>query len=136
MRFIKRGRVIYPQIEQAKALPEGGVNEETRAWLEPAETFSNLTSVLSDKNNTKIFMMSYEKRAMDMDTLTAPVGHVLTGIKLRELGGHLNLEIQVTPVEFASGTVRADRSTWVSDVMRPDAITHLYLEYQRNNITC
>jgi hypothetical protein len=41
-------------------------------------------------------MMTYEERAMDLDTLTAPEGHVLTGIKLRRLGGHLNLEIQVT----------------------------------------
>jgi hypothetical protein len=30
-----------------------------------------------------------------MDRLEAPVGHVITGLKLRLLGGHLNLEIQV-----------------------------------------
>lgn len=55
--------------------------------------FSNNTNELG--NNTKVFMMKYEQRSMDMDTLTAPAGSVLTGIKLRNLGGHLNLEIQV-----------------------------------------
>ena len=40
--------------------------------------------------------MSYAQRAMDLDKLTAPDGHVLTGVKLRSIGGHLNLEIQVT----------------------------------------
>ena len=119
LRFIKRGRVILPQIEQARALPEGGIDESTRQWVEPAETFSNDTKVLSDKNNTKIFMMSYEKRAMDMDTLHAPVGHVLTGIKLRDIGGHLNLEIQVTPVEFATAKLLSERSTWVANDNTP-----------------
>ena len=119
LRFIKRGRVILPQIEQARALPEGGIDESTREWVEPAETFSNDTKVLSDKNNTKIFMMSYEKRAMDMDTLHAPVGHVLTGIKLRDIGGHLNLEIQVTPIEFATAKLLSERSTWVANDNTP-----------------
>ena len=43
----------------------------------------------------KVFTMSYAQRAMDLDKLTAPDGHVLTGVKLRSIGGHLNLEIQV-----------------------------------------
>jgi len=118
VRFIKKGRVIVPQIEQAKALGEGGVDDSTRAWLEPA-AFSNSTKDLSDKNNTKVFMMSYEQRSMDMDTLEAPDGHVLTGIKLRNLGGHLNLEIQVTPIEFTTGNLYADRSTWIANDNTP-----------------
>ena len=40
--------------------------------------------------------MQYEQRAMDMDSLEAPPGQLLTGVKLRNIGGHLNLEIQVT----------------------------------------
>ena len=47
------------------------------------------------KSDSTIFGMSYEQRAMDMDRLEAPIGHVITGLKLRSLGGHLNLEIQV-----------------------------------------
>ena len=47
------------------------------------------------KRDVDYFMMTYEQRAVDLDRLDAPVGHVITGIKLRSLGGHLNLEIQV-----------------------------------------
>merc|ERR1719414_2221057 len=36
VRLVKRGRVIYPQIEEAVASAEGGVVEATRAWTEPA----------------------------------------------------------------------------------------------------
>merc|ERR1719292_132265 len=63
--------------------------------------------------------MSYEQRAMDMDTLSAPEGHVLTGVKLRNIGGHLNLEIQVTPMEFTKGNVVSDRSTWIANDNTP-----------------
>lgn len=111
--------MIYPQIEQAKALGEGGVDDTTRTWVDPTVEFSNSTKELSDKNNTNIFMMSYEQRSMDMDTLTAPDGHVLTGIKLRNIGGHLNLEIQVTPIEFTTGNLLADRSTWIANDNTP-----------------
>ena len=105
VRFIKRGRVIYPQIEQAKTLAEGGVDDSTRVWVEPGDFIDN------DKLNdsSRVFSMAYEQRSMDMDTLTAPPGHILTGIKLRNIGGHLNLEIQVTPVEFTTGKLLSDR---------------------------
>ena len=46
--------------------------------------------------NKAVFTMQYEQRAMDMDSLEAPPGQLLTGVKLRNIGGHLNLEIQVT----------------------------------------
>merc|ERR1719167_1850656 len=97
-RFIKKGKVFHLQIQQALALPEGGVDETTMAWKEPAPlSEENLT------NNPKVFTMSYEQRAMDLDSLSAPEGHVLTGLKFRKLGGHLNLEIQATPIRFREG---------------------------------
>ena len=56
---------------------------------------------------------------MDMDSLQAPDGHIMTGIKLRNIGGHLNLEIQVTPVEFRTGKLLSDRSTWIANDNTP-----------------
>eukprot|EP00092_Neocalanus_flemingeri_P076472 GFUD01094862.1.p1 GENE.GFUD01094862.1~~GFUD01094862.1.p1 ORF type:complete len:410 (+),score=110.70 GFUD01094862.1:1242-2471(+) len=118
VRFVKRGKIVYPQIEQATAMPEGGIDETTRTWVEPQPIpytdVRNLT-----KNTGSVFTMSYEQRAMDMDTLTAPEGHVLTGVKLRNIGGHLNLEIQVTPMEFTAGNVVSDRSTWIANDNTP-----------------
>ena len=35
--------------------------------------------------------LRYEERAIDLDDLTAPQDHVITGVRLRKLGGHLNL---------------------------------------------
>ena len=33
-------------------------------------------------------------RALDLDSLEAQPGHVITGVRLRDLGGHLNLEVR------------------------------------------
>jgi len=118
LRFVKRGKIIYPQIEQARAMPEGGIDETTRSWVEPQQiAYSDVRNLT--KNTGSVFTMSYEQRAMDMDTLTAPEGHVLTGVKLRNIGGHLNLEIQVTPMEFTKGNVVSDRSTWIANDNTP-----------------
>ena len=73
----------------------GGIDEDSKSWKEPAEiSTSNLVT------NPKVYTMSYEQRAIDLDTLSAPEGYVLTGLKLRNIGGHLNLEIKVNPINF------------------------------------
>ena len=52
----------------------------------------NLKNSTVDKDYMK---MSYEQRAFDTDRLEAPPGHVITGVRMRNIGGHINLEAQV-----------------------------------------
>jgi len=113
-RFVKRGKVFHIQIQQAKALAEGGIDESTREWKEP-DPISEESLI----NNSDIFTMYYEKRALDLDSLSAPEGYVLTGLKLRSIGGHLNLEVQATPIEFASGTLAPEKSIWIANDNTP-----------------
>ena len=113
-RFIKRGKIFYLEIEQAKALQEGGVDESTKVWVEsPQISEDNLTL------NPQIFTMSYEQRAIDLDTLSAPEGHVLTGLKLRSIGGHINLEAQVTPIRFNTAELLKEQSIWIANDNTP-----------------
>ncbi len=65
--------------------------------------------------DSNVFEMSYTKRALDMDVLDAPAGHVITGVKLRNLGGHLNLEARITPIDFETGLMEKDKSTWIGN---------------------
>ena len=83
--------------------------------MEIDETDSNRLAA----NTSAVFTMSYEQRAVDLDSLEASPGQVLTGIKLRKLGGHLNLEIQTTPVKFREGKLLSDRSTWIGNDNTP-----------------
>jgi len=118
VRFTKIGKVIYPQIEQATALEEGGIEESSREWVKPLEIDETDSNRLA-ANTSAVFTMSYEQRAVDLDSLEASPGQVLTGIKLRKLGGHLNLEIQTTPVKFREGKLLSDRSTWIGNDNTP-----------------
>ena len=142
VRFVKIGRVIHPEIEQARALPEGNknynlevrnmnlnchnsfdsflgsVDEQSRVWLKSQEV-KILDDKTVDTRNPDIMTMNYEQRAIDLDQLKAPSGHVVTGIKLRNLGGHLNLEIRVTPIKFKEGQLLADQSVWIGNDNTP-----------------
>ena len=104
IRFVKKNRVIQIEIEQTTSLPEGLIDTD-RSWTE-AENLD-----VDDKAN--VYEMFYENRALDLDLLEAPPGHVITGVRLRKLGVHLNLEARVTPINFKNGTLNPSLSTWI-----------------------
>ena len=47
------------------------------------------------KEGKDYMMMTYEERSLDLDVVEAQPGHVITGVRLRKLGGHINLEVRV-----------------------------------------
>ena len=64
VRFVKKDRIIHLEIQQAVAVAEGGVQDDTREWKE-AESLDVETA----KPNEDIMVMSYEQRAFDTDRL-------------------------------------------------------------------
>ena len=42
--------------------------------------------------------LSYEVRNIDLDHLKAPNNHVITGVKFRTLGSHLNMEVSLSKI--------------------------------------
>ena len=118
VRFVKKNRVIHLEIEQATALPEGNIDQDTRIWIDaPMLDVNNQT-----QKAEMIKTMSYEERALDLDMLKAHKGHVITGVRLRDLGGHLGLEIRQTPINFNSGQLILDRSVWMGNDNTPAAV--------------
>ena len=93
VRLRKINRVLHAEVEQARAMPEGAVDESSRVWLEARAI--EVADVATGGNSSDYMTMSYEQRALDLDILQAPPGHVVTGVKFRNLAGHLNLEIRV-----------------------------------------
>lgn len=138
VRFVKKNRVIAIEIEEGLALPEGGIDESTRLWKTTTNEDINVNQ--ATRKDIDYMQMSYEQRAIDLDTLKAPDGHVITGLKFRNIGGHLNLEVKVTPIGFSTGKVKGDLSTWIAndntpatrnartklDILMPDIPTHFH----------
>lgn len=65
--------------------------------------------------------MSFESRDMDLDDLIIPEKYVVTGVKFRTIGTHLNLEIQATPFNFTTGKLMQPemKSFWHSSDTSP-----------------
>ena len=73
VRFVKKNGVIHLEIEQATALKEGNIDENSRNWVQ-TQTLDGQNS--TQKNLGYIKTMSYEERALDIDRLDAPLGKV------------------------------------------------------------
>jgi hypothetical protein len=146
VRFAKCGRIIQLELEEAIALPEGGyhiyiqykylpqkdsmgsiglvhvagaIDEESRSWKLPEPIYGNPESIPANH----IMALTYEHRSIDTDRLEAPSGHVVTGMRLRNLGGHLNLEASVTPISFSDGKLIVNRTTWIGNDNTPFSVT-------------
>lgn len=114
MRFTKVKRVIHLQIREGQLEPYGGINASSIRWR-PVDNYSITDRNVENGRDYKT--LSWEQRAIDLDDLEAPPGHVLTGVRFRPVGTHLNLEIMVSPFNFSSGKLikPQDQAMWIGN---------------------
>uniref|UniRef100_A0A1B6ENR6 Uncharacterized protein n=1 Tax=Cuerna arida TaxID=1464854 RepID=A0A1B6ENR6_9HEMI len=112
VRFVKMHGVVHIQIQEGILQRYGHIDETSLSW-QPVDNFRTKNAI-EDKDYMK---MTYYKRAIDLDDLKAPPEHVITGIKFRRVGGHLNLEIRATPINFTSGELiePGRKDQWISN---------------------
>ncbi|XP_046993207.1 uncharacterized protein LOC124605512 isoform X1 [Schistocerca americana] len=114
MRFTKVKRVIHLQIREGQLEPFGGINASSIRWR-PVDNYSITDPKVENGKDYKT--LSWEQRAIDLDDLEAPPGHVLTGVRFRPVGTHLNLEIMVSPFNFTSGNLikPQEQAMWIGN---------------------
>lgn len=115
VRFVMKGGVLYMQIEEGDPTSEGLVKDGSTHWqpLPP----------INKRNKTQAVQLDYTRRAFDLDDLLVPQHHVVTGIKFRALGNHVNLEIQGTQINTETGQLLPDTSHWISNDNTPESVT-------------
>ncbi|VEN36573.1 unnamed protein product [Callosobruchus maculatus] len=109
LRFVKHNRIIHIQIQEGKLQPRGNIDPETIKW-KPVEDYK-----ITDKNiqsGKDYHTMSWEKRAFDLDDLEGDEGYILTGVRFKEIGSHLNFEIYLTKFDFEKGKLIPQSSIW------------------------
>lgn len=116
IKFTKHKRVMHIQIQEGQTLPQGQVNSSTLQWS-PVEPISIISTEYRESEHYK--KLSYEVRDIDLDRLLAPPDHVITGVRFHMLGSHLNLEVQITPVEFSTGKLSPYKSYWINNHNTP-----------------
>nr|XP_053657234.1 uncharacterized protein LOC128706306 [Cherax quadricarinatus] len=116
VQFTKQRKVVHIQVQQGQALPQGLVNMSTVDWVD-VEPVNLISQSYEDGRHYK--KLSYEERSIDLDRLMAPENHVVTGVRFRMLGTHVNLEIRITPVNYTTGKLQPYKSYWISNDNTP-----------------
>jgi len=83
-------------------LPRGAINASTLEW-KPVDDYK-----IYDRNVARgvdYHTMSYESRSIDLDDIqkTDDNTFVVTGVRFRVLGAHLNLEARLSEFDFKKG---------------------------------
>lgn len=116
IQVIKLRGVIHLQVQHGQTLPQGHVNTSTLQWVQ-VEPLTINSAVYTEGTHYK--KLSYEERSIDLDRLLAPDDHVVTGVRFRMLGSHVNFEVQITPVNYTTGELNPTKSYWISNDNTP-----------------
>lgn len=112
MRFAKVNRIIHMQVQEGVLLPRGRIDQNTVHW-KPVENYT-----ITDRkivNGQDYHTLTWEKRSIDLDDLYVNHGHVITGVRFKMIGSHLNFEIYATPYNFISGQLQPEKSIWIDN---------------------
>ncbi|XP_037024802.1 uncharacterized protein LOC119066426 isoform X2 [Bradysia coprophila] len=108
-------------ISQSVLLSDGRVQQVKEMNYEEANAIGEEDDelVINDEfqdisNEIDYYTMTWRSRAVDLATITAPPGSVLTGIRFAVVNDHLSFEIRATQFDFNSGRLDG-RSEWISD---------------------
>lgn len=130
VRFVKDNQIIHIQIQEATLLPRGLVNKTTASWV-PIQSFKPMDEGVF--NGVDYFSMNHTNRAVDLDDAEAEPMHVVTGklrneqelsiikikstgVRMRKVGPHLNMEIAATPFDFETGKLHSEvESVWIAN---------------------
>lgn len=95
-------------------MPGGKIDQESVTWKKIEKMYLKYAKV-----NIDFHEMSHVERAIDLHEVEGPAGYVMTGIRFRKLGGHLNLEVQTTPFNFQTGVLHTVKYLWISNDQTP-----------------
>lgn len=114
VRFRKQNHVFHLQIQEGQLGAEGSVDSSTVAWKELPVIDTDAPHTV-DESGEKVrayHALQYNKRAIDLNEVKSPTGHVLTGVRFVVNDGHLNLQAKMTRFDFVSGQLGS--SVWMS----------------------
>ncbi|XP_025191079.1 uncharacterized protein LOC112591459 isoform X2 [Melanaphis sacchari] len=116
IKFVKVKQMFHLQAQEGELGPRGKIYESSRQWIQlPGFEFSPRNKTLKD--GVDYHTLTYEARAIDIDNVIAPENTVVTGVKFRKIGSHLNIEVRVTLFDFMTGKLIEPelKSYWIGN---------------------
>lgn len=111
MSLFKRKGIFTWGIHQSQLLSNGRTNL-TKPW----NAFTEVEKFQSDDREVigvDYHVLTYQNRSINLDTVLAPAGTVITGVRFNLIGGVLNVAIRATRFEFSSGML-FNHHEWIS----------------------
>ncbi|XP_034484622.1 uncharacterized protein LOC117789657 [Drosophila innubila] len=116
LRFVKKNRIFHLQIQQGKLMPRGVIDDKTLEW-KPVDEYQITDANIV--NEVDYHTMNYSSRSIDLDNIMNPNDNssVVTGLRFRVLGSHLNLMAQICKFDFETGKLLQPKvnSVWQSN---------------------
>lgn len=115
----KQKGIIHLAILQRKLLPYGQIElnspiSQMELW-KPSNEFFALDDFGVQKD-IDYFTLTYENRSINLDSVIAPSGHVVTGLRFKIVNGHITLEIRATQFDYQGGKLmNLGSSRWLSN---------------------
>ncbi|XP_017092961.2 uncharacterized protein orion isoform X1 [Drosophila bipectinata] len=101
LRLVKSNRIFHLQIQEGELMPRGVINQSSLEW-KPVEKYNIFDRDV--KKGVDYHTLSYESRSIDLDDVnTDDNSFVVTGVRFRLVGAHLNLEAYYTEFDFKTG---------------------------------
>ncbi|XP_068146560.1 uncharacterized protein [Drosophila tropicalis] len=117
IRFVKSQRVFHLQLQQGQLLPNGAINGSSLEWL-PIKSYD--PDNVDVRSGVDYHILSFDSRTLDLDEVVSESSrsdHVVTGVRLRMLGKHINLEVRFSEYNFTTGRLldAKNKSFWLSN---------------------
>lgn len=118
--------MIHLQISERELLANGQVNSRVSTTLDTGEVVYFSESWKTDDpfsiddfgiyNGVHYHTLTWNERAIDLDTITAREDQVITGVRFHIVNGHIRLEARVTHFDHETGLLRGvDNSQWIGN---------------------
>lgn len=118
--FLRKKGIIHLGIIERKLLPYGQTEPQTITRPQPLKPSNNKLFAINDlgvEENIDYHKLTYENRSFNLDTLIAPPGHLVTGVRFRSSNGHIALEIRATQFDYQSGALKnREDSKWITNL--------------------
>lgn len=125
----KQNRVIQFVISERQLMPNAEVESLPRRkdyWK--GETFEFLNTS-NNQQGVDYHTLTWEQRAINLDTIKLPENKVVTGVRFRVHNGKLILEVRATEFNYNSGRLENLRdSEWVSNLSEEYKKTKLVIQ--------
>lgn len=112
---MKKNRIFHIQIQEGVLLARGVVNQTSLSWI-PIDNYTLHTKgVIRDRD---YHTLGYGVTSIDLDdVITDDNAFVVTGVRFRVLGTHLNLEAYLTEFDFETGQLHQSEASsfWKSN---------------------